>query len=90
MGFLKNSLRLGLIVGIGIPVFLLGGLLLFFDAQQSMLRSGVLAGLAALCALPNLGFFFFALRQDKDAFAHGVLWSCILWALFTFGLKLFG
>jgi len=43
-----------------------------------------------LAVLPNALFFFFALRKKNEAFAYGVLSSCILWALLTFGVKLFG
>ena len=89
MGFLKTSLRQGLLVGVSVPVCLLGIALLFFDTQQKEISMDSLAGLAALCALPNMGLFFFAIRKDKDVFAYGILWSCIMWALFTFCLKLF-
>jgi hypothetical protein len=90
VGFLKTSLRQGMLVGVSIPVCLLGIALLLFDSQQKQISIDSLAALCALCALPNMGLFFFAIRKDKDVFAYGILWGCILWALFTFGLKLFG
>lgn len=90
MGFLKQPLRWGILFGIGIPVFLLGILLLIFDLQGKDIKAAALPSLAALCALPNLFFFFRALRKNKDTQAYGVLLSTILWALFTFGIKLFG
>lgn len=90
MGFLEKPLRRGILFGIGIPVFLLGILLLIFDLQGKDIKAVALSGIAALCALPNLLLFFRALRKNKDAQAYGILLSTILWALFTFGIKLFG
>lgn len=90
MGFLEKPLRRGILFGIGIPVFLLGILLLTFDLQGKDIKTTALSGIAALCALPNLLLFFRALRKNKDVQAYGILLSTILWALFTFGIKLFG
>jgi len=90
MGYLEKPLLRGILFGIGIPVFLLGILLLIFDFQGKDIKAAALPGLAALCALPNLLFFFRALRKNNDTQAYGILLSTILWALFTFGIKLFG
>jgi len=90
VGFLKKPHLQGLLVGLGIPICLFGVSLLIFDEQNGDIQISTFTATAALCALPNLGLFFFALRKNKDVFAHGILSSCILWALFTFGLKLFG
>ncbi len=90
MGFLDKRLRQGLLLSIGIPVFLLGALVLFFDMQQQELKKTTLSILAVLCALPNLFFFFRALKLNNDTKAFGILLGCILWALFTFGIKLLG
>jgi ABC-type microcin C transport system permease subunit YejB len=90
VGFLTPSSRWGILIGIGIPTFLLGIVLLVFDAQEKEIHSTALAGLAALSAVPNLLFFFWTLRKKNDTMAFGILLGCILWALFTFGIKLFG
>jgi Na+/proline symporter len=90
VGFLTPSSRWGILIGIGLPAFLLGIVLLVFDSQEKEMQSAALAGLAALCAIPNLLIFFWALRKNKDSMAYGILLGCILWALFTFGVKLFG
>ena len=90
MGFLTPPSRWGLLISIGLPTFLLGIAVLIFDAQGKEIRQATLAGIAALCAIPNLLFFFLALRKNKDTTAYGILMGSILWALFTFGIKLFG
>ena len=90
MGFLTPASRWGLLIGIGLPAFLLGIALLLFDAQGQEIQQSTLGGIAALSAIPNLLFFFWALRKNKDTRAYGILLGCILWALFTFGIKLFG
>jgi len=90
MGFLKPSMRWGVLIGIGLPAFLLGIVLLVFDTQGKEIQSTALAGLAALSAVPNLLLFFWALRKNKDTMAYGIIMGCILWALFTFGIKFFG
>lgn len=84
------SMRFGVLIGIGLPAFLLGTLLLVFDTQGKEIQSAALAGVAALSAVPNLLLFFWALRKNNDTLAYGILISCILWALFTFGIKFFG
>lgn len=89
MGFLDIQTQKGLVFGIGVPSFLFGILFLVFDMQDNGIKGPLLSGIAALCALPNLFIFFKALRENKDTRANGVLVSTILWALFTFGLKLF-
>jgi len=88
MGFLDKQMRRGFLFGIGIPVFLVGILLLIFDVQNRNLDTEALLGVVTLSALPNLLLFFYALRKNNDALANGVLMSTILWALFTFGIKL--
>lgn len=90
MGFLTPASRWGLLISIGLPAFLLGIAVLIFDAQGKEIHQTTLAGIGALCAIPNLLFFFLALRKNKDTAAYGILMGCILWALFTFGIKLFG
>ncbi len=90
MGFLRPTPRWGVLIGIGLPAFLLGFALFVFDSQEKDIQLTALAGVAALCATPNLLFFFWALRNDKDTMAYGILLGSILWALFTFGIKFFG
>ena len=90
MGFLTPSSRWGLLIGIGLPAFLLGIILVFFGMQGNKLESASLAGIAALSALPNLLFFFWALRKTQDPMAYGALLGCSLGALGTFGIKFFG
>lgn len=89
MGFLKPSPRWGVLIGIGLPAFLLGIVLFVFDSQGKEIQRTALAGIAALSAIPNLFFFFWALRKNQDTMAYGILLGSILWALFTFGVKLF-
>jgi hypothetical protein len=88
MGFLTKQLRWGLLLGLGLPIFMLGiaSLKLDFDLEEVDLFTGI----ATLCALPNLLLFFGSLRKNNEPFAYGVLASSILWALLTFGLKFFG
>ena len=88
MGFLTEQLRRGLLLGFGLPLFMLGIALLNLDFELTEVEK--FAGIATLCALPNLLLFFGSLRKNNESFAYGVLASSILWALFTFGLKLFG
>lgn len=88
MGLLTNQLRWGLLLGLGLPVFILGIALLNLDFKIT--EGDKVAGIATLCTLPNLLLFFGSLRKNKEPFAYGVLASTILCALFTFGLKLFG
>ena len=88
MGFLTKQLRRGLLLGFGLPLFMLGIALLNLDFELTEVEK--FAGIATLCALPNLLLFFGSLRKNNESFAYGVLASSILWALFTFGLKLFG
>ena len=88
MGFLTKKLRWGLLLGLGLPLFLLGVAVLNLDFELTEVDK--FAGIATLCALPNLLLFFGSLRKNEETFACGVLASSILWALFTFGLKLFG
>ena len=88
MGLLTKQLRWGLLLGFGLPVFMLGIALLNLDCELKDVDK--FAGIATLCVLPNLLLFFGSLRKNNEPFAYGVLASCILWALFTFGLKLFG
>ena len=64
----------------------IASLKLDFDLEEV----DMFAGIATLCALPNLLLFFGSLRKNNEPFAYGVLASSILWALLTFGLKLFG
>ena len=90
MGLLTPPSRWGLLISIGLPAFLLGIAVLIFDVQGKEIQQATLAGIAALCAIPNLLFFFLALRKNKDTTAYGILMGSILWALFTFGIKLFG
>lgn len=90
MGFLTTASRWGLLIGIVLPAFLLGVALLSFEAQGKEIQRATLAGVAAICAIPNLIFFFWALRKNKDTMAYGILFSSILWAMFTFAIKLFG
>ena len=90
MGFLTPASRWGLLIGIGLPAFLLGMAMLIFNAQGKEIQQSTLAGIAAICAIPNLLIFFWALQKNKDTTAYGILMGCILWALFTFGIKLFG
>ena len=79
-----------MLYGIGMPTFLLGILLVVFDMQDKAINGALLSAVAVLCALPNVLIFFKALQKNKDAQAYGTLVSTILWALFTFGIKLFG
>ena len=88
MGFLTKQLRWGLLLGLGLPLFVLGIILLNLDFQLTEVHK--FAGITTLCTLPNLLLFFGSLRKNNEAFAYGILASSILWALFTFGLKLFG
>lgn len=88
MGYLNKSSRKGILTGIGLPSFFLAIVLLVFDANHQAIQTSAISGLAALCAIPNLLLFFRALRKNNDAYANGVLLGCILWALFTFGIKL--
>ena len=88
MGFLTKQLRRGLLLGLGLPLFMLGIALLNLDFELTEVEK--FAGISTLCALPNLLLFFGSLRKNNESFAYGVLASSILWALFTFGLKLFG
>ena len=88
MGFLTKKLRWGLLLGLGLPLFLLGVAVLNLDFELTEVDK--FAGIATLCALPNLLLFFGSLRKNEETFAYGVLASSIFWALFTFGLKLFG
>lgn len=88
MGLLTKQLRWGLLLGIGLPLFVLGIILLNLDFQLTEVHK--FAGITTLCTLPNLLLFFGSLRKNNEAFAYGILASSILWALFTFGLKLFG
>ena len=88
MGLLTKQLRWGLLLGIGLPLFVLGIILLNLDFQLTEVHK--FAGIATICAIPNLLLFFGSLRKNNEPFAYGVLASSILWALFTFGLKLFG
>ncbi|NCG04125.1 MAG: hypothetical protein GWO82_02195 [Bacteroidetes bacterium] len=90
MGFLTPASRLGVLISIGLSAFLLGIAMVVFDAQGKEIQHTTLAGIAALSAIPNLLLFFWALRKNKDTTAYGILLGCILWALFTFGIKLFG
>ena len=89
MGFLNTQLRRGLLIGVGLPIFLLGITMLIFDAQGSKLNMTALLGIATLCAIPNLLLFFRALKKNNDTQAYGILLGCILWALIIFGIKLF-
>ncbi|CAI8171570.1 MAG: Uncharacterised protein [Bacteroidota bacterium] len=89
MGLLTPASRWGLLIGIGLPTFFLGIIMLIFDAQGKEIQQTTLAGIAAISAIPNLLFFFWALRKNKDTTAYGILLGCILWALFTFGIKFF-
>lgn len=88
MGLLTKQHRWGLLLGIGLPLFVLGIILLNLDFQLTEVHK--FAGITTLCTLPNLVLFFGSLRKNNEAFAYGILASSILWALFTFGLKLFG
>ena len=88
MGLLTKQLLWGLLLGIGLPLFVLGIILLNLDFQLTEVHK--FAGITTLCTLPNLLLFFGSLRKNNEAFAYGILASSILWALFTFGLKLFG
>ena len=88
MGLLTKQLRWGLLLGLGLPVFMLGIALLNLEFELKEVDK--FAGIATLCALPNLLLFFGSLRKNEETFAYGVLAGSILWALFTFGLKLFG
>ena len=88
MGLLTKQLRWGLLLGIGLPLFVLGIILLNLDFQLTEVHK--FAGITTLCTLPNLLLFFGSLRKNNETFAYGILASSILWALFTFGLKLFG
>lgn len=90
MGFLNKQVRRGFLIGLGVPAAILGFAFLRFDAIDKLITLNMLTGLIALAVLPNALFFFFALRKKNEAFAYGVLSSCILWALLTFGVKLFG
>lgn len=90
MGFLNSQVRKGFLIGLGIPAAILGFAFLRFEAIEKVVTLNMLTGLIALAVLPNALFFFLALRKKNEAFAYGVLSSCILWALLTFGVKLFG
>lgn len=89
MGALNKQLRRGIILGIGVPVFLLGIVFLIYDAQDRKLNIAGLLAIATLCALPNLLLFFRAINKNNDTLAYGILLGCILWALIIFGIKLF-
>jgi hypothetical protein len=88
VGLLTKQLLWGLLLGIGLPLFVLGIVILNLDFQ--LLEVHKFAGVTTLCTLPNLLLFFGSLRKNNETFAYGILASSILWALFTFGLKLFG
>lgn len=88
MGLLTKQLLWGLLLGINLPLFVFGIILLNLDFQ--LLEVYKFAGVTTLCTLPNLLLFFGSLRKNNETFAYGILASSILWALFTFGLKLFG
>ena len=88
MGLLTKQLRWGLLLGLGVPIFMLGIAVINLDFELKEVDT--FAGIATLCSLPNLLLFFGSLRKNNEPFAYGVLASSILWALLTFGLKLFG
>ena len=90
MGVQSLSARWGVLIGIGLLAFLLGIVLCVGDSQGKEIQRSAMAGIAALSAIPNLFFFFWALRKNQDTMAYGILLGSILWALFTFGVKLFG
>ncbi len=88
MEYLNKSSRKGLLLGVGLPSFFLAIILLIFDTKGQAIQTNSISGLAALCAIPNLLLFFRALRKNNDTYAYGILLGSILWALFTFGVKL--
>ena len=85
---MTKPLRWGLLLGLGLPIFIIG--ITLFKIDFEMTEVDKVAGITTLCTLPNLFLFFESLRRNKEPFAYGVLTSTILLALFTFGLKLFG
>ena len=56
MGLLTKQLRWGLLLGLGLPVFMLGIALLNLEFELKEVDK--FAGIATLCALPNLLLFF--------------------------------
>lgn len=88
MGLLKKQMRLGVLLSVGLPIFLLGFVFLFLDMQRELTLT-TFSRLAALCVLPNGVLFFLALRKNNDSYAYGILLGCIFWALLTLGITFF-
>ena len=68
MGLLTKQLRWGLLLGLGLPVFMLGIALLNLEFELKDVDK--FAGIATLCVLPNLLLFFGSRRKNNDPVAY--------------------
>ena len=90
-----NNLKLGLILGIIVPILTMGAIYLFkfseynFQELIEMLASKrVFTKIISLCVIPNLALFFLFLNKNYFYTARGILLATVLFALFVFIAKI--
>jgi hypothetical protein len=88
-----DELYIGLIIGLLVPlltVFIvfvfLGGNSSFFEYIKEYNQRHILTKLVSICAIPNLGLFYFFINKEWYKSGKGVIASVFLmifWVLFT-------
>jgi len=89
-----NSVRLGLILGILLPVIVMALIYLIkFSGypvayfKEQLLEMKLFSKYLSICVYPNLGLFFIFIWANRLLSARGVLMATILLAIMVFVLK---
>jgi hypothetical protein len=91
-----NKLRIGLIVGLLLPILIFAGYYLIWYSQislgeflQTSVRMKALPKILSLCVFPNLAIFYFFLNREYWYSARGVIIATLLCAVGVIILKIF-
>ena len=89
-----NKLLTGLVLGILLPSI---SVLLFYlvkhpaksfyDFLVLVTEMDVISPILSLCALPNLGIFYFFINREWWYSARGIILATLLWAILVFLVK---
>jgi hypothetical protein len=93
--FTRNTLLLGVVIGLGLPIisFFLYFLFRihstsFSDYFKFLLASGKIVHVMSISVVPNLAPFFFFINSNRFQTARGILGSTIGIAILIFTIKL--
>ncbi len=90
-----NTERIGLIVGLLIPIIVIFGFYLYRNAEnlnsffEGIIHAGVFSELVSLCVVPNLLLFFIFMWTNRLKSARGVIGATFIYVLIVLALKAF-